>query len=77
LIVPVSAILLGALFLGERLELVDFAGMALIAIGLVTIDGRLLSGRDRRNAAPVEPSKRRHESGGRGGELRPQAVPRG
>ena len=43
LIVPVSAILLGALFLGERLELVDFAGMALIAIGLVTIDGRLLS----------------------------------
>ena len=43
LIVPVSAILLGALFLGERLELFDFAGMALIAIGLVTIDGRLLS----------------------------------
>ena len=40
LIVPVSAILLGALFLGERLELFDFAGMALIAVGLVTIDGR-------------------------------------
>ena len=43
LIVPVSAILLGALFLGERLEQFDFAGMALIAIGLVTIDGRLVT----------------------------------
>ena len=42
LIVPVSAILLGALFLGERLELFEFAGMALIAVGLLTIDGRLL-----------------------------------
>ena len=39
---PVSAILLGAIFLGERLELFELAGMALIAIGLVTIDGRLL-----------------------------------
>ena len=45
LIVPVSAILLGALFLSERLELFDFAGMALIAIGLLTIDGRLLKPR--------------------------------
>jgi drug/metabolite transporter (DMT)-like permease len=42
LIVPVSAILLGALFLGERLEPFEFAGMALIGLGLVTIDGRLL-----------------------------------
>ena len=42
LIVPVSAILLGALFLGERLEPFEFAGMALIGFGLVTIDGRLL-----------------------------------
>ena len=42
LIVPVSAILLGAAFLGERLELFEFAGMALIAVGLLTIDGRLL-----------------------------------
>jgi drug/metabolite transporter (DMT)-like permease len=45
LIVPVSAILLGALFLSERLELFDFAGMALIGIGLLTIDGRLLKPR--------------------------------
>jgi drug/metabolite transporter (DMT)-like permease len=50
LIVPVSAILLGALFLEERLELFEFAGMALIAIGLLTIDGRLLP---RRRTDPV------------------------
>ena len=42
LIVPVSAILLGAMFLGERLELFEIMGMILIAGGLVTIDGRLL-----------------------------------
>ena len=42
LIVPVSAILLGAIFLGEHLELFEFAGIVLIAIGLLTIDGRLL-----------------------------------
>jgi drug/metabolite transporter (DMT)-like permease len=42
LIVPVSAILLGALFLGERLELFEVAGMVLIAIGLLVIDGRVL-----------------------------------
>lgn len=42
LIVPASAILLGAAFLGERLELFELAGIALIGLGLVTIDGRLL-----------------------------------
>ena len=41
LVVPVSAILLGSLFLAERLELYEFAGMALIGIGLVVIDGRI------------------------------------
>jgi len=41
LVVPVSAILLGFLFLGEHLESFELAGVALIAIGLVTIDGRL------------------------------------
>ncbi|MCR4266076.1 DMT family transporter [Nitratireductor sp. ZSWI3] len=40
-VVPVSAILLGAVFLQERLESFEFAGMALIAVGLITIDGRL------------------------------------
>lgn len=41
LIVPVSAILLGALFLGERLEPFELAGMALIGLGLLVVDGRL------------------------------------
>nr|WP_203330466.1 DMT family transporter [Rhodovastum atsumiense] len=42
LLVPVSAILLGALMLGERLEPRHFLGMALIGGGLATIDGRPL-----------------------------------
>lgn len=42
LIVPVSAILLGIAFLGERIEPFEMAGMALVAFGLVVIDGRLL-----------------------------------
>ena len=41
LIVPASAILLGTVFLGERLEPFELAGIALIACGLVVIDGRL------------------------------------
>lgn len=41
-LVPVSAILLGAVFLHERLAVADFAGMALIALGLAGIDGRPL-----------------------------------
>lgn len=40
LLVPVSAILLGFLVLGERLAPEHFAGMALIALGLAAIDGR-------------------------------------
>lgn len=42
LIVPVSAILLGALFLGERMQWYEFCGMALIGFGLLIIDGRLV-----------------------------------
>ncbi|MCA1491635.1 DMT family transporter [Sinorhizobium alkalisoli] len=42
LLVPPSAILLGYLFLGERLQAIDFAGMALIAAGLAVLDGRIL-----------------------------------
>jgi drug/metabolite transporter (DMT)-like permease len=51
-LIPVSAILLGSVFLGERLELMDFLGMALIGLGLAAIDGRL-AGRlaARRNSA--------------------------
>ncbi|PCK86234.1 EamA family transporter [Rhizobium sophoriradicis] len=40
LLVPPSAIVLGVLFLGERLSLAELAGMALIGIGLVILDGR-------------------------------------
>ena len=38
---PVTAILLGAAVLGEQLQPRHFAGMALIAIGLAAIDGRI------------------------------------
>ncbi|MBP7001385.1 DMT family transporter [Amaricoccus sp.] len=41
LLVPVSAILLGVVALGERLTLQEVGGMALIALGLSAIDGRL------------------------------------
>ncbi|MEX0954014.1 MAG: DMT family transporter [Rhizobiaceae bacterium] len=41
LIVPVSAILLGTVFLSETLELFEMAGIALIGLGLVVVDGRL------------------------------------
>jgi drug/metabolite transporter (DMT)-like permease len=40
LLVPVSSLLLGALFLHERLIARQFAGFAVIALGLVFIDGR-------------------------------------
>lgn len=42
-LIPVSAILLGALFLGEQLAGKDFVGMTLICFGLAAIDGRLFS----------------------------------
>jgi len=40
-LIPVSAILLGVAFLGERLEIKHIAGMGLIGLGLAAIDGRL------------------------------------
>ena len=40
LLIPLSAILLGATFLGERLAWSDFAGMGLILSGLLFVDGR-------------------------------------
>ena len=43
LLVPPSAILLSFLFLGERLGTEDWAGMALIGMGLAILDGRLLA----------------------------------
>ena len=41
-LIPLSAILLGVMVLGERLEWNAFVGMGLIFIGLIAIDGRLL-----------------------------------
>ena len=54
IMVPPTAILLGGLFLGETLHLRDFGGLALIALGLAAIDGRIFSlarGRGLRRAA--------------------------
>jgi len=42
-LIPVSAILLGVLILGEALAARHFAGMALIGLGLILIDGRAVS----------------------------------
>lgn len=44
-LVPVSAIMLGWLFLGETLGVAHLLGVVLIAIGLALIDGRLLARR--------------------------------
>jgi len=41
LLVPISAILLGVVFLHETFTTQAFAGMCLIAVGLAAIDGRL------------------------------------
>lgn len=41
LLVPPSALLLGGVFLGERIGARDLLGLAFIAAGLIAIDGRL------------------------------------
>ncbi len=46
LLVPMTAILLGAMFLDEQLSWQGWAGMGLIGLGLLTIDGRLFSRRN-------------------------------
>ncbi|MCA9245317.1 MAG: EamA family transporter [Phycisphaerales bacterium] len=48
-LIPVNAILLNGVFLGERLEIHQFAGMGVIALGLLCVDGRVF----RRRGAPV------------------------
>jgi drug/metabolite transporter (DMT)-like permease len=53
LLVPPIAILLGSLFLNEVIAPRDFAGMALIALGLAAIDGRILSAFTRRRLRPA------------------------
>jgi drug/metabolite transporter (DMT)-like permease len=42
MIIPVSAILLGYLVIGEKLTAQDIAGAAIIGLALIIIDGRLL-----------------------------------
>lgn len=44
LLIPLSALLLGGLFLGEDIAPQQLAGMGLIALGLVLIDGRVPRG---------------------------------
>ena len=51
LLIPVTAVLLGALFLGERLAANHFIGMAAIAVGLAAIDGRVFRAFARRAEA--------------------------
>ena len=46
-LIPVTAILLGILFLGEILEGKHIVGMVMISLGLAAIDGRLLRWRIR------------------------------
>ncbi|MGI4957649.1 MAG: DMT family transporter, partial [Janthinobacterium lividum] len=41
-LVPISALLLGGVFLGERISMRDLAGILTIGLGLAVIDGRLL-----------------------------------
>lgn len=54
-LVPVSAILLGVAFLGERLEPSHLAGMGAIGLGLMAIDGRAFAALRRRGAASAGP----------------------
>jgi drug/metabolite transporter (DMT)-like permease len=42
IVVPITPVVLGALFLGERLSLHEFIGAGIIACGLLIIDGRPL-----------------------------------
>jgi len=50
-LIPVSAIALGSVFLDERLSANQVAGMALILLGLLVVDGRILRRRSVNKAA--------------------------
>ena len=52
LLIPITAIMLGAFFLDERLHLLHFLGMLVIGFGLSVIDGRLWSGLARARQNP-------------------------
>jgi drug/metabolite transporter (DMT)-like permease len=49
LLIPVTAIFLGAVILGEKLLLRHFAGLAVIICGLLIVDGRIIDYFRRRN----------------------------
>ena len=57
LLIPVSAVLLGAFVIGEHLEPHQFAGMAFILAGLVFADGRVME-RGRRAVQGKAPSSK-------------------
>src|SRR5262249_42399468 len=63
LVIPVGALLLGAIFRGERATGLTLAGLALILAGLAAIDGRLFrrrpadQSRVRRQAAASRPKR--------------------
>ncbi|MBM6594753.1 DMT family transporter [Microvirga pudoricolor] len=57
-LIPVSAILFGTLLLGEALEPRQIAGMALIAAGLVVLDGRVFGGWKPSGRAAARPGSR-------------------
>jgi drug/metabolite transporter (DMT)-like permease len=57
-LIPVSAIMLGATMLGERLAARDFYGMVLIGLGLLAIDGRALAWRPRGRPATIAQPRR-------------------
>lgn len=57
LLIPVSALLLGHFVLGEGLEAQHFLGMALIALGLIAIDGRASAALRRRAGMAVTPPR--------------------
>jgi drug/metabolite transporter (DMT)-like permease len=53
LLIPVSALFLGAAFLDERPAAEQWAGMALIALGLAAIDGRPFAALTRRHSDSI------------------------
>ncbi len=58
LLIPVSALLLGHSILDERLAMQHLLGMALIALGLIAIDGRAPAALRRRAGMAVTPPRR-------------------